>query len=92
MLVVLTINDYVNQRAVTVPINVVQSTGSEKFLFVAANKPDLPAQRWLAEKRTLKTGLNYNDRVEILEGLSAGETIVVFGFQDLANGQLITTN
>jgi RND family efflux transporter MFP subunit len=85
MLAVLLVNDYTNPAALTVPKNVVQETGTEKFLFVAARDGD----GWAARKRVVRTGLDADDRVEILEGLSDGERVVVFGFQKLADGQAL---
>lgn len=85
MLAVLLVNDYTNPAALTVPKNVVQETGTEKFLFVAARDGD----GWAARKRVVRTGLDADDRVEVLEGLSDGERVVVFGFQNLADGQAL---
>ncbi len=83
MLAVLMINDYANPQALTVPLNVVQETGAEKFLFVAVQK----GKTWTTERRTVETGEKYADRVEILSGLEEGEYLVTFGYQNLARGQ-----
>lgn len=83
MLAVLTINDYTNGEALVVPLNIVQETGLERFIFVAEqNSAD-----WVARRRSVKTGETYNDRVEILSGLQEGEHVVTFGYQNLADGQ-----
>ena len=89
MLVVLTINDYINPDALTVPVDVIQRTGSEAFLFSAKKHPEFPNERWLVEKRIVKPGKYYDDVIEIKEGLKNNEHIVVFGFQDLADGQVV---
>ena len=86
MLSVVTINDYTNAEALTVPQNVVQDTGSDHFLFVAKKQND----EWIAHRRTVTLGENYADRVEIREGLSAGEFVITFGFQALADGQTVS--
>ncbi len=86
MLAVITINDYSNPEAITVPQNVVQETGSEHFLFVAEERDG----GWVARRRTVIPGENYADRIEIREGLSVGEVVVTFGFQNLADGQPIS--
>lgn len=83
MLAVLTINDYSNPAAITVPQKVLQETGQEYFLFVAArNDSD-----WIARRRTVSIGEDYGERVEITAGLQEGEHVVVFGYQNLADGQ-----
>ncbi len=86
MLSVVTINDYTNTEALTVPQNVVQDTGTDNFLFVAEKQNN----DWIAHRRTVTLGENYGDRVEIREGLSAGEFVITFGFQALADGQTVS--
>ena len=88
MLAVITINDYSNPEALTVPQNVVQETGTESFLFVAEEQDG----RWIAQRRTVVTGVNYGEQLEIDEGLNAGEFVVTFGFQNLADGQPVSIN
>ncbi len=86
MLSVVTINDYTNAEALTVPQNVVQDTGTDNFLFVAEKQNN----DWIAHRRTVTLGANYADRVEIRDGLSAGEFVITFGFQALADGQIVS--
>jgi RND family efflux transporter MFP subunit len=83
MLAVLTINDYSNPEALTVPVSIVQETGTEKFLFVASEHDD----GWRAEKRTVTTGESYGGMVEIMTGIEQGEFVVTLGYQNLADGQ-----
>ena len=85
MLTVLTINDYTNDAAVTVPINILQNTGSRYFLFKAEQKNG----KWYARKQFVKAGKYYNNIIEILEGVNAGDYVVTFGFQQLTDGQLL---
>jgi RND family efflux transporter MFP subunit len=87
MLAVLKLTDYVNEKAITVPVNIVQTTGEEEFLFLAV--PD--AGDWKAEKRTVKTGMKSGDRVEILSNnIVPGEMVIISGFQNIASGQLLS--
>ena len=85
MLSVLMINDYSNPEALMVPQNIVQETGAGKFIFVAEQKNG----DWIARRRPVRTGKNYNDRVEVLSGLQEGEHVVTVGYQNLADGQNI---
>ena len=85
MLSVLTIKDYTNINALVVPLNIVQKTGKEEFLFVAKQKN----KKWFAEKRIVKTGKYYNNKIEILSGISPNEYVAVVGYQDLTDGQAI---
>ncbi len=85
LLAVLTINDYSNPKALAVPKNVVQETGTEQFLFVAARE----GGKWIARKRVVRTGMDSGAMVEILDGLRDGESVVTFGFQAIADGQAL---
>jgi membrane fusion protein (multidrug efflux system) len=85
MLVVINIMDYLNQEAITVPVNVVQNSGNEEFLFVAVKDGNY----WKASKRIVTTGRYYDDQVEITYNLSPGDKVVTVGYQDLADGQYV---
>lgn len=85
MLAVLVINNYVNQQAITVPLNSVQKNGHGEFLFVAGQKDD----KMVAQRRNVQTGLTYANRVEVLNGVNPGEKVIVFGHQNLSDGALI---
>ncbi|MCD4745099.1 MAG: efflux RND transporter periplasmic adaptor subunit [Bacteroidales bacterium] len=86
MLAILTINDYTNPEALVVPVNVVQNSGGEIFLFVAKKNK----KNWIAKKRIVKTGKYYNNKLEITENLNNGENVIIFGYQDLADGQIVS--
>lgn len=89
MLAVLTINDYTNPAAITVPVNIIQRTSNKQFIFVTNEDSEFSGERFEVEMRYVKTGKYYDNLVEITEGLTAGETVVFFGFQDLADGQIV---
>ncbi len=88
MLAILTINDYSNPEALVVPGKIVQKTGTEQFLFTAVRENNT----WIARKRIIKTGEEYGQKIEVREGLQEDEYIVVFGYQNLADGQKISIN
>jgi multidrug efflux pump subunit AcrA (membrane-fusion protein) len=44
---------------------------------------------WVAEKKTIKTGLAYDGTTEILEGLALGDKVITTGFQGLNAGAKI---
>jgi len=83
MLAVLIINDYSNLEVLTVPINIVQETGTEKFLFMASEVDG----EWTAQKRIVTTGKDHEGRIEILSGLQEGEHVVTVGYQNLSDKQ-----
>lgn len=86
MLAVLTITDYTNPRALTVPQNTIQRTGTEQFLFIAQEQNN----SWVAQRKVVTTGESYDHQVEITEGLDEGDYVITFGFQNLSDGQRIS--
>jgi membrane fusion protein, multidrug efflux system len=81
MLAVININDKTAQDAIVIEENFVQQTENGDVVFVAGSQK--------AEARKVKTGLAYNGKVEILEGLKQGDSIITNGYQDLVDGQAI---
>ena len=85
MIAYVKINDYTNEKALCLPVNNVQSNQSGKFVYVARQE----GAQWIAARQPVKTGVDYNGVVEILEGLSEGDIIVSSGFQNLKEGEAI---
>jgi RND family efflux transporter MFP subunit len=77
------IKDYTNEKAFCVSVNLIQSNQDGKFLFIAVQD----GANWKAERRMVKTGMDYNGIMEVTEGLNAGDKIIVSGFQGLNAGQ-----
>jgi len=86
MIAYIRIKDYSKENAFCMPVNYVQSNQAGKFVFVA--KQD--GNDWIAESRLVKTGMDYDGIIEILEGISAGENIITSGFQNLNPGEKVT--
>ncbi|MFC2100304.1 efflux RND transporter periplasmic adaptor subunit [Bacteroidota bacterium] len=85
MLAELLINDYLKEEAIIVPMNVLQTTGKEYFAFTAIKENG----QWIAKKKKVKMGKYYENSVEILDGIEIGDNVIIFGFQNLADGQRI---
>lgn len=81
----LKINDYTNETAFCLPINLIQKDQAGEFVYVAVQK----GADWTAEKRNIKSGMNYDGTAEILEGLTLGDKVITTGFQNLNAGQKI---
>ena len=89
MLVRLSINDYSNMTALAVPLKSVQRTADASFLFVASKVEGSPDNVRIAEKRFVKPGLYFENKLEINSGLKDGEFVIVNGFNDLANNEKV---
>lgn len=75
------IADYKSNKAIALPLAIVQNTPEGSYLFIAEGGK--------AKKQMVKTGLNYAGKLEILEGLKPGDLVISSGYQDLMDGQKI---
>jgi len=85
MIALVKINDYKKKDAVVIPVNIIQKDASGEFVFIAVDKANLK----IAQKVMIKSGQNYNGNVEIIEGLKAGDKIIITGYQNLEDGETI---
>lgn len=77
------------EDAVVIPVSLVQQeVGGRQFVYVIKNSEG----EFRAEKRAVVLGDSYNDKVVIVDGLSANEVIVTTGSRDVANGTLLNIN
>jgi len=67
------------RAALAVPLSVVQQAPDHRFVFVAEDGR--------ASARRVTTGARDEERVEVLEGLEPGDSLVITGFRDLVEGQ-----
>ena len=71
-------------KMLTIPQKAIQRTTDTEYVFVV--KPDNTI-----EQRPIKTGIELPDfQMELLEGLNAGENVVVEGFQKITVGAAVT--
>jgi len=85
MIAYIKIKDYTNDKAFCLPVNYVQSNQDGKFVFVAKQS----GADWVAERRIVKVGMDYNGVIEVTEGLNAGDKIITSGFQGLNQGEQV---
>lgn len=83
---VMKIVDYQSANAVTIPVNVIQTSQDGEFVLIAEKTGDKTA---VAKKANIKQGSNYNGMVEILSGLKKGDWVITTGFQDVNNGETV---
>ncbi|KEO74746.1 efflux RND transporter periplasmic adaptor subunit [Anditalea andensis] len=75
MISVLRIMDYQQPSAVTVPTYLILQDNQGEYVFVVENE--------IARKQYVDRGKTYNERTEILSGLSGGEVLVDKGFREV---------
>jgi membrane fusion protein, multidrug efflux system len=66
------------ENAVTAPLFTVQDKGGERVVFVE--------QDGTAQARTVRLGIIEGDRVQVLEGLAAGDRLIVAGHAEVEDG------
>ena len=78
--------DYQANDAIAVPVNVVQSDETGKYVYVIEKKGD----KSIARRKTVITGETYGGRTEIKSGLNSGDQIITEGFLSVYDGQTVT--
>ena len=81
------VQDYAKQNSITIPVNTLQNDEKGKFVMIAVNE----GGKLIARKRTVVVGELYQDKLEVKSGLQGNENLITEGFQNLYDGQLITT-
>ena len=80
------INDVTKKNAMIVDQNIIQGTEKGQVVYVAVNEDG----KKKAKSKVVKTGLIYNGKIEITEGLQAGDEIITTGYQEVSDGQTIS--
>lgn len=84
---VMKIVDYNNPKAITIPVNWIQTAEDGDYVMVGEKTG--AGNEALVKKVKIKQGQNYNGYVEILEGLKEGDMIISTGFQDINEGETV---
>jgi len=85
MTVVIKVIFNTNMKALTVPMNVVQSVNNEKIVYVA----ETDGKKTVARKRVVEVDGVYDDKANIKSGLAAGDKVITIGYQGLNDGDLV---
>jgi RND family efflux transporter MFP subunit len=85
MIAVVKIIDYAKNDVIVIPVNCVQNADGENFVYLAVKE----GNKTIAKKRVVNVGVTYNDKAEIIGGITKGEQLVTEGYSDLNDGELI---
>ncbi len=83
---IIRVKDYEALNAIVIPVNVVQSDETSKYVYVLEKQAN---GKTIAQKKSVVVGEVYGDQVEIKAGLTAGALLITAGYQSLYEGQLI---
>lgn len=81
------IQDYKIPNAITVPVNILQTDEQGKFVLIATKE----GNKIIAHKKQIQVGELYGDRLEVKSGLQTGDIIIAEGFQNIYDGEVVTT-
>jgi len=82
------IKDYANPNAIVIPLTVLQTDESGKYVFVLSDE----GGKKVARKKAVTVGEIYGEKIEVKTGLSTGDKLITQGYQGLYEGQLVTTD
>ncbi len=85
---IIRILDYAASNAVVIPVNTVQSDETSKYVYLLTK---LSNGKTVAKKQVVVIGEVYGNNVEIKAGLKAGDQLITEGYQNIYDGQLIST-
>jgi membrane fusion protein, multidrug efflux system len=85
MIAIIQINDYHTDKAVQVPMNVVQTDQLGSYVYVVRPKDRFNA----AYKQPVVLGNSYNGVAEVLKGLTVGDKVISVGYQELVDGEYV---
>jgi membrane fusion protein (multidrug efflux system) len=77
--------DYSNSNAIAIPVNTVGTDEKGKYVYIAA----LEGGKLVARKKQIIVGELYNQLIEVRSGLQAGEQLIVEGYQNVYDGQVL---
>lgn len=79
--------DHQSKNAIVVPVETVQADEKGKYVYVSVTENG----KMVARKREVAIGEFYDDMIEVMSGLNAGEQLITKGYQGLYDGQRINT-
>ncbi|MFM8787980.1 MAG: efflux RND transporter periplasmic adaptor subunit [Bacteroidota bacterium] len=86
MIVGMKINDYKTNKAIKIPVNLLQNSEEGPFVMIAQGE----GASLKATRVSVTVGRSNGIETEILQGLQAGDRIITTGYNDLNDGQAIT--
>jgi RND family efflux transporter MFP subunit len=80
------INNYNSDNHIVIPSRVVREDLKGAYLYVALKD----GKRWVARKKYITLGKSYRNKSEVVLGLDPGDLIITDGFNNVADGTILT--
>lgn len=81
-LAVLKVTDYKTDKALLVPSRIVHKDTKGEYVYIVGEKEG----KSVSDKTYIKTGKSSEGKTEVIEGLKAGDQVIVQGYTEVANG------
>ncbi len=85
MIAIIQINDYHVDKAIQLPMNVIQTDLTGSYVYVVRPKEQYNA----AFKQPVVLGTSYNGIAEVVKGLSVGDKVISSGYQEIVDGEYV---
>ncbi len=85
MIAIIQINDYHTDKAINVPMNVIQTDQAGSYVYIVRSKDKYN----FAIKQPVVIGNSYNGVAEIVKGLEVGDKVISVGYQELLDGEYV---
>ena len=82
------INDYSNEKAILVPLNVIsENANGQQYVYTAISEKSDGINKAVVRRQIIITGKTQGAYVEVLTGLKVGDSIIVEGARSVRDGQ-----
>jgi RND family efflux transporter MFP subunit len=81
------IKDYMNSKAIVIPLTTLQTDENGKYVYVLATENG----KKIARRKQVIVGEIYGEQIEVKSGLNEGDQLITQGYQSLYEGQGVTT-
>jgi RND family efflux transporter MFP subunit len=82
------INDYSNEKAILVPLNVIsENANGQQYVYTAISEKSEGINKAVVRRQIILTGKTQGAYVEVLTGLKVGDSIIVEGARSVRDGQ-----
>ncbi len=82
------INDYTNEEALLVPLNVISENAEGKqYVYTVSKDSTNTSKNAIATRQFITTGKTQGDQIEVVSGLKTGDAIIVEGARSVKDGQ-----
>ena len=82
------INDYSNEKAILVPLNVIsENANGQQYVYTAISEKSDGINKAVVRRQIIITGKTQGAYVEVLTGLKVGDSIIIEGARSVRDGQ-----